>query len=333
MEMTIIAYRSCNDIDIQFADGTIVLHKYYQSFVKGQVTNPNLPHPRSKKNIYLGKVNTANNGLKMTIVAYRSATDLDVLFENGELVEHRAYGEFKRGKVGCPNYGKYANKRYIGKINMAKNGQKMTVLDSDGHENLTVQFEDGTVVDHVSSSRFFAGSVYNPNYTSNQHRYGSQYIGMSRRAKNGLMMTVAAYRSHRDIDVRFEDGTLVTHKLLHCFLDGSIKHPDINAALIDCTGESCLAKCGINMSVANYTTSEDIDVLFETGCMVSHRQLANFRTGRIGHPFPYQLGLVSMDKVAYIYNGTGNFYCHCTKCGLHDIMTIQEMKLHKCIAK
>lgn len=41
MKATIIKYRTCLDIDIQFEDGTIVKHRTYDNFKKGTISNPN----------------------------------------------------------------------------------------------------------------------------------------------------------------------------------------------------------------------------------------------------------------------------------------------------
>ena len=39
--MTIIEYRNCNDIDIEFEDGTVVKNKNYGNFKLGNIKNPN----------------------------------------------------------------------------------------------------------------------------------------------------------------------------------------------------------------------------------------------------------------------------------------------------
>lgn len=39
--MTIIEYRGCKNIDIQFEDGTIVKNKSYSCFERGKIRNPN----------------------------------------------------------------------------------------------------------------------------------------------------------------------------------------------------------------------------------------------------------------------------------------------------
>ena len=42
---------------------------------------------------------------------------------------------------------------------------------------------------------------------------------------NGLMATIIRYRSCSDIDVQFEDGTIVTNKQMSHFRQGNIAHP------------------------------------------------------------------------------------------------------------
>ena len=42
-EMTIIAYRNTNDIDVQFEDGYVTYHTRYHPFKKGGIRNPHFP--------------------------------------------------------------------------------------------------------------------------------------------------------------------------------------------------------------------------------------------------------------------------------------------------
>ena len=51
MLMTIIAYRNTNDIDIQFEDGTILYHKQYNSFSRGQIRYESFKDKCKKANI------------------------------------------------------------------------------------------------------------------------------------------------------------------------------------------------------------------------------------------------------------------------------------------
>lgn len=277
----------------------------------------------------IGETNRAKNGMMMTIVAYRTTTDLDVRFENGVLVEHRAYKEFCLGKIGCPGYGKYRGSQHIGETNRATNGQMMTIINWCGKTFCDVQFEDGTVVKHKRYGNFRDGSIPNPNFTVDDYRVQLR-TGKTNRANNGLMMTIIRYIDANHVDIQFEDGVIVKNKLYLHFLKGNIKHPNINVKLIDRTGEHKLSKQGIDMEITKYPKGTDVTLTFATGYVAEHKNYYNFLSGRIGHPFPYSLGDISMDKPAYIYAGVGNFYCHCTKCGLEEIMSIKEMKEHVC---
>ena len=50
----------------------------------------------------VGEKNRAKNGLMMEIIAYRSACDIDVEFEDGEKVYNRRYEPFKKGCIKHP---------------------------------------------------------------------------------------------------------------------------------------------------------------------------------------------------------------------------------------
>ena len=69
--MTIIAYRGSGDIDVRFEDGYVAYNKHYNSFKAGTIKNPNKPSTQLKTDIRIGETQTASNGQKMTIIAYR----------------------------------------------------------------------------------------------------------------------------------------------------------------------------------------------------------------------------------------------------------------------
>lgn len=285
-----------------------------------------------------GETIRAKNGQLMTIIAYRSSRDIDVQFEDGTIVQHRQYHEFKKGWIKNPNI---PARSHIGETNIAKNGQKMTIVAWRAYKDIDVQFEDGTVVCNRAYHIFQEGYIKNPNaeYGPNIQRTinaKNRHIGEIRTAKNGLKMTLIAYRTSEDIDVRFEDGVEVFHRDYSSFDKGNIGHPNISLQRscqhirTDRIGESTLALNGLKAAIVEYKNYNTMRVKFETGYITDNTQYIQFQKKMIRHPFPYQIGSVSMDRPAYIYNGAGNFYCHCTKCGLEDIMTVQEMREHIC---
>ena len=111
MVMTIVAYRTTTDIDVEFADGIIVQHRSYRPEI-----NPETMYHR------VGEIRMANCGLEMEIIAYRTAHDMDVRFSTGEIKEHVAYGDFLSGKI------KPVTTSPVGMVRTAKNGLWNTVV-------------------------------------------------------------------------------------------------------------------------------------------------------------------------------------------------------------
>ena len=101
LKMKIISYRSAQDIDIKFEDGTIVKNKRYQDFQKGTIKNPSVKN-KSLMSGRVGKVTTARNGMKMQVVGYRSANDIDIRFEDGCIVRNKSYANFIKGLIKHP---------------------------------------------------------------------------------------------------------------------------------------------------------------------------------------------------------------------------------------
>ena len=324
LKMTIIAYRSCRDIDVRFEDGTIVEHRSYHSFSKGCMAHPYITSPNSlcpapiTIQDRIGETNTANNGLKMTIIAYRSATDIDIQFEDGSIVEHKQYTNFKNGQI-------YVKMNRVGETNTANNGMKMTIIAYRKSDDIDVQFEDGTIVEHKRYGDFKRGAVSNVPVKNLYHR-----VGEINTASNGMKMTIIAYRSCRDIDIQFEDGTIVEHRDYSSFKNGQISNIDYNEISSYRIGETNTANNGLKMTIIAYRKSNDIDIQFEDGVVMKHRAYRTFKIGHISHQFPYQMNNILIEKPAYIHDNIGNFFCHCTLCGERDIMTISEAKNHQC---
>lgn len=49
-----------------------------------------------------GETHIMSNNLKATIIEYRGVHDIDVQFENGEIVRNVGHNNYKRGQVACP---------------------------------------------------------------------------------------------------------------------------------------------------------------------------------------------------------------------------------------
>ena len=49
-------------------------------------------------------------------------------------------------------------------------------------------------------------------------------------------------------------------------------------------GETNIANNGMQMTIIEYRGSNDIDIMFEDGMIIRHKQYSSFKRGEIGHP-------------------------------------------------
>ena len=263
---TCIAYRTNADIDVRFEDGTIVCRKQKNTFLNGGIKNPNF-----NRFSCIGKKILQNCGMEATCIVDRGAKDIDVQFEDGFIVQHRYRYEFLRGMIQNHNMASC-----LGQTIDMNNGQKATCIRYNGYYDIDVQFEDGTIVKHTKKSYFIGGSIQNPNYDP------FSCLGETRTMLNGQQATCIAYRRSDDIDVQFEDGTIVCQRQKASFQRGEISNPNYDP--YSCEGETRLMNNGMNATCITYRNSEDIDVQFEDGTIVEHRMKRAFYDGAIANP-------------------------------------------------
>lgn len=236
MLMKIVAYRSCRSIDVQFENGVTVYNKIYWDFKRGVIGLPRQDRT--------GEVRRANNGMLMKVIAYRSAQDMDIQFENGSIAYNKSYDNFKKGKIDYPK----VNDR-VGEVNRANNGMLMKIVAYRSSKDIDIRFEDGTLVCNKAYNSFRAGKISNPSIYSSR-------IGEINRANNGLLMKIIAYRNTEDLDVQFEDGKIVKNRAYKSFKRGEILHPMISKMV------------GKSVSNKNFYGFTDIRKSFEYNGMV-----------------------------------------------------------------
>lgn len=227
-----------------------------------------------------------------------------------------------------------------GETHIAKNGLCMKIIECPNSHNMVVEFEDGTIVTKVKYNLFCKGIVKHPGIDP---RIKPKPLGEVYMSDCGMKMTLIAYRTVRDIDIQFEDGTVVSHIQYSAFKSGHIKNPNCGYygyAKKRWLGQTFIAHNGLNMSIIDYKGTDDITVQFEDGCIVPHQSLGSIKRGQVLHPklqyengklkYPHIRESFVVENLAYQYRSASNYYCHCTKCGHKDIMTIPEMKSHIC---
>ena len=227
----------------------------------------------------IGETSLAKNGQIMTIIACRSAIDIDVQFEDGTIVLNKRYGNFKLGSIKNENLKSPIFKNRLGATNTASNGQKMTIIKYNGLYDINIKFEDGTIVEHKTFSNFKRGKIDNPNF------FKSKVIGEESIATNGQKMKIINYNGVRNIDVQFEDNTIVKHKNYYDFKKGIIKNPNcLFSRVLNKVGETSLAKNGQMMKIINYENAHNLEVEFEDGTVVKNKSYKCFKSGSISNP-------------------------------------------------
>lgn len=341
MNMTIIDYVTYNDITVRFDDGVIVEHIGYERFKAGRIKVP-LNH--------IGiKVHSKSWGT-IECIGFRSCKDFDLKFLDYDNIIRQhcsSWSNFMQGLVS-PQYKLYKSGVSPFAINdtaiSTYSGQKMTIIDIDPvSKKYKVQFEDGYISDwHKSISDFRKGLIYNPN--THKSKFEDKYLGKVITHKNGMKMTVISINpvhpkhKHRTLNVQFEDGYIKKDVSPNNFLKGVVSHPAFHYKTLKArkkidTMQTKNKSTGLSMRVIEYVDAHNVTVQFETGYKVEHKGISDFYGGKIKHKFPYTIGVLTMEKPAYVYNGEGNFYCKCKKCGLSDVMNLTEIREHICIDK
>ena len=212
----------------------------------------------------------------------------------------------------------------LGETRMMNCGMEATIIRYGTCADIDIRFEDGTVAVHKTYNAFKKGEIANQNIKASR-------LGETRMMNCGMEATIIRYGKAIDIDVRFEDGTVVKHKSYSKFKKGGIANPNIKASRFD---ETRMMSCGIEATIIRYGGATDIDVRFEDGSVVEHKIYDNFKKGIIAHRslslsrgskdfhgFICKQGFKDEDRTLY--------ECICKHCGLEDVLTPQEMIEHE----
>lgn len=229
----------------------------------------------------LGMTIMQNCGMCATCIAYREHNDIDVQFEDGTIIKHRCMSNFLKGLI--KNTFLYRKTQEENSLNLTlrmNNGLLATCIAYRKSTDIDVKFEDGIIVEHIQKQHFLRGNVKHP--TINKKCIEASCVGLTLKMKNGMNATCIAYRNGRDIDIQFEDGTIVYNKRKGNFVRGEIDNPNFNRH--SCLGKTIKQTCGLNATCIAYRGCMDIDVQFEDGYICKHKTKARFMRGNIGHP-------------------------------------------------
>ena len=328
MTMTVVAYRGCYDIDVQFEDGSIRKGIRYSDFKNGQVgrTSKQKYNTDSNKS-RIGETAVANNGQTMTIIKYTNYENIVVEFDddNNTQVKTR-YSEFKKGKVRNPNF---YNTR-IGETSITNNGTTMTIIEYINYENVIVEFDDEqhtrvkTTYSHFKKGTVRKRTIVKKTLPRNPAK--KSRIGEVSNTKNGIGIKIVEYIDCKHIVVEFEDEFHTRVKTdYRNFKKGTIRNPNYRIGEVSKTCIGMIAK------IVKYIRSDNIIVEYDDKCHTRVKTTySHFNKGKVQNPhFPMRgKGTYGTFETQYAYtapNGSVYFYCECQKCGWKKNLTAREL--------
>ena len=336
-KMKIIAYRNCNDIDVEFEDGTKVFSATYYSFQHGRLRKP------FNKNNYLGKVYNNWKIEKFNNNEYIQARCLlcDTVYDNIRFYDiikdkSKCCNSCSRAQTMHKRWGSEHQKRIGSVINNYKvlkrlENKKWLVECAFCNEKYEISNEVLMDSDKTPLCKCQIGFKYNDMYFKNAKEFHSYLT-------NIYKDNVIAYKIVCDL-VKNND------------LDEIIKRCEIkskygSSIIKDRLYEQNIMKNGQVATIIGLIDSHNLTVRFEddtetTGCY------RNFKNGTLENPNFKLVGSKrnrdvvvkgaccgSFDVLDFGYrlnNDRDVYYiCQCKYCGYKDILSPKQMLEHKC---
>lgn len=233
----------------------------------------------------LGETRIMNCGMKCTVIRYKKSDDIDVEFEDGFVAFHKSYANFLKGGIGNPNI----TPQHIGETITTKSGFTCSIIAYRSYNDIDVQFSDGSIVEHRNYGAFLKGEIGYPNYRLPLEKSRNSHIGETKMMNCDMKATIIRWNGYNDIDVQFEDGTIVSHKSYSNYKNKKISNPNIvrkcdKNKRTKHIGETKMMNCGMTATILCWKSCNDIDIQFADGTIVMHRSYSNFKKGGIMNP-------------------------------------------------
>lgn len=327
MNFKVINYEDTKNITVQFEDGTIVTTNVHH------VLTNSVPHPTYtarmyKRDCHIGEKGMSASGLEMTIIAFRTYADIDVQFPDGAIVKNKNYGSFKKGEIKHPDgtgKGVIPSQRIGMKVKQT-NGQIAEIIDYKNQLDITIRFEDGTIITDKPYKSFINGCVRNPNISGYGTTLKTNRVGETNTSLDGQIMTIIEYTNSHHMKIKFDDGETMSTDYQR-FKEGKIRSPKWFKNKYE--GLHFIASNGIPVTILKAEDCNNLTAEFETG-YTRTVTTGGVTSKKIKHPFPYDVGERTILSVAYNFGDECNYEYVCCKCGCTDIGNIDEIRNHIC---
>jgi hypothetical protein len=222
-DVEILDYDKYTGFKVKFSNGVIKDSISYTSIKNKEVyINSKKKKNNTKRKTRIGEKGLNTEGEEMTIISYDNANHMIVEFADGQRNECR-YSNFKIGNVYKPSHRAYLIKQSkLGETSVSIDGEPIKIIDYIDYNNITVEFEDGSIRENVQYDLFKRGKV-----VKNSRVNGAKYrwLGQTKQTSSGDTITVVEYFSGRNITIAFSDGTLKHNVTTAQFKTGRIQKP------------------------------------------------------------------------------------------------------------
>lgn len=203
----------------------------------------------------IGKVSINKKMYKATIIDYISSLNVKVQFDDGS-ISNMQYAQFKNGAFEHPSNKRIikCNKSILGKTKIGSNGVIATIIDYKNCRDITLRLSDGSIIEHTSFKVFEKG-CFSPKCGvkgSTKHKNEKELTLKYCKMTCGLIAHIIKYKNAVNMDIEFEDGTVINDTYYVSFLKGCIRHPKysncVHAATFNnkkyflCTCKKCKGK-------------------------------------------------------------------------------------------
>lgn len=176
----------------------------------------------------------------------------------------------------------------------------MTIISRRNKNDITVQFEDGTIVSGTTVKRFTKNEIGNPN-VSRIEAERKKKEGTSAIDSHGNRMILIEYKDSEHCRIRYEDGFEVQNKKYTDFINPNHifqerasfetirakeerKRIAAEASNRITVGSTAFAKNGQEMKIIRIREGNRCDVMFEDGTIVKGKSISTFSKGKILNP-------------------------------------------------
>jgi len=135
---------------------------------------------------------------------------------------------------GSETKNKTAKEKHLGGITITTYGETIQITKYDGYKNIEVTFLRDNAIKKSSMDSFLKGNIVHPDDekkafekqgNTRLQKARDKYMGFNRLNTKGFKYTVINYNGSHDVDVEFEDKTIVCHRDTKDVLSGEIKKP------------------------------------------------------------------------------------------------------------